>query len=87
MGDLYPGFSQPAFIVLTGPAGIPAPLAERINRAAAKVVEDPAFNKSMSSVRWSNHEGARTAEGTAEFIRVRREAWAKFVKEAGIEPE
>jgi tripartite-type tricarboxylate transporter receptor subunit TctC len=87
MSDVYPGFSQPAFVVLAGPAGIPPALAQRINRAAATVVENPAFNKDMSTVRWANHEGARTAAGTAEFIRARREDWAKFVREAGIEPE
>jgi hypothetical protein len=41
----------------------------------------------MASVRWANWEGARTVEGTLEFIRARREAWQKFIGEAGIEPE
>lgn len=85
--DLYPGFSQPSFVVLAGPAGMPDALAQRINRAVAAVVEDPKFNKDLSTVRWFNFEGARTVEGTAQYIRVQREAWAKFVKEAGIEPE
>jgi tripartite-type tricarboxylate transporter receptor subunit TctC len=87
MADLYPGFSQPAFVVLAAPAGMPPALAQRINRAAATVVEDSSFNKDMATVRWANWEGARSPEGTAEFIRERREAWGKFIKEAGIEPE
>lgn len=87
IADFYPGFTQPSFVVLAGPAGIPAALAQRINRAAASVVEDPKFNKDLSTVRWFNWEGARSVEGTAQFIRVQREAWGRFVKEAGIEPE
>ena len=87
IADFYPGFTQPSFIVLAGPAGMPAALAQRINRAAASVVEAPGFNKDLATVRWFNFEGARTVEGTAQYIRAQREAWARFVKEAGIEPE
>ncbi|MFM9971873.1 MAG: Bug family tripartite tricarboxylate transporter substrate binding protein [Burkholderiales bacterium] len=87
LAEIYPGYTQPSFVVLAGPAGIPPPLAQRINRAAAAIVEDPKFNKDLSSVRWFNWEGARSPEGTAQFIRVQREAWGRFIKEAGIEPE
>ena len=87
IADFYPGFTQPSFVVLAGPAGMPAGLAQRINRAAAAVVEDPKFNKDMSAIRWFNWDGARTVEGTLQYVRAQREAWAKFVREAGIEPE
>jgi tripartite-type tricarboxylate transporter receptor subunit TctC len=87
IADFYPGFTQPSFVVLAGPGGMPGALAQRINRAAATIVEDPKFNKELSTVRWFNFEGARTVEGTAQFIRVQREAWGRFIKEAGIEPE
>lgn len=87
IADFYPGFSQPSFVVLAGPAAMPVSLAQRINRAAASVVEDPRFNKDLSTVRWFNWEGARSLEGTAQYVRVHREAWAKFIKEAGIELE
>jgi tripartite-type tricarboxylate transporter receptor subunit TctC len=87
MTDFYPGFSYPSFVVLAGPAGLPDALAQRINRAAAAVIEDPKFNKDLSTLRWANWDGARTVEGTAQYIRAQREAWARFVKEAGIEPE
>jgi tripartite-type tricarboxylate transporter receptor subunit TctC len=87
VADFYPGFSQPAFVVLAAAAGMQPALAQRINRAAASVVEDPAFNHEMASVRWANWEGARTVEGTQEFIRTRREAWQKFIREAGIQRE
>jgi tripartite-type tricarboxylate transporter receptor subunit TctC len=87
LADFYPGFTQPSFVVLAGPTGISPAVAQRINRVAASVVEAPNFNKDLSTVRWFNWEGARTVEGTAQYIRTQREAWARFVKEAGIEPE
>ena len=87
IADLYPGFSQPAFVVLASPAGMPPALAQRINRIAATIVEDPSFNKEVGHVRFANHDGARTVEGTMEFIRGRREEWRNFIREAGIEPE
>jgi tripartite-type tricarboxylate transporter receptor subunit TctC len=87
MADLYPGFSQPSFVVLASPAGMAPALAQRINRIAAGIIEDPLFNKELSHIRFANHEGARTVEGTMEFIRTRRDAWQRFIKEAAIEPE
>lgn len=87
IADFYPGFTQPSFVVLAGPAALPGALAQRINRAAAAVVEDPKFNKDMSNIRWFNWEGARSVDGTAQYIRVQRAAWGRFVREAGIEPE
>jgi tripartite-type tricarboxylate transporter receptor subunit TctC len=87
IADLYPGFNQPSFVILASPAGMAPALAQRINRIAATIIEDPSFNKELSHVRFANHEGARTVDGTMEFIRTRREAWQKFIKEAGIEPE
>jgi tripartite-type tricarboxylate transporter receptor subunit TctC len=87
IADLYPGFSQPAFVVLAAPAGMAPALAQRINRIAATIVEDASFNKDVGHVRFANHEGARSVEGTMEFIRGRREEWQRFIREAGIQPE
>ena len=87
LASFYPEFNQPSFVVLAGPAGMPAELVQRINRATAGVVEAPNFNRDLASIRWRNVEGARTPEGTVEFIRRNREAWGKFVQEIGMKPE
>ena len=44
-------------------------------------VDDAALDRCLAAL------DVGTAAGTAEFIRARREDWAKFVREAGIEPE
>ena len=85
--DLWPDYEQPGFIVLVGPAGMNPVLAQRINRVAAQVVENPAFNQELEKLRWRNAGGASTPQGTAEALARNREAWGRFVKIAGIQPE
>jgi tripartite-type tricarboxylate transporter receptor subunit TctC len=85
--NLWPDYRQPAFIVLMGPGGMPAALALRINRASAAVVENPKFNQDLDKLRWRNVEGARTPQGTAEYMRRARADWGVFIKEIGLQPE
>lgn len=85
--NIYPDYKQPAFVVLVGPARMPAGLAERINKASASVVENPKFNQDLASLRWRNAAGAQTPQGTAELMRRARLEWGVFIKEAGITPE
>jgi tripartite-type tricarboxylate transporter receptor subunit TctC len=87
LNSVFPDFEQPSFVVLVGPAGMAPELTQRINRLAASIVENPKYNQDLASVRWRLLEGARTPQGTAEFIRAKREAWARFVKEIGLKPE
>ncbi len=87
LSALYPDFEQPAFVILAGPAGMAPELVQRINRASAAVIESPNFNQNLATVRWRNLEGARTPQGTVEFVRAKREAWARFVNVIGLKPE
>jgi len=82
----FPDFEQPSFVILAGPAGMAPELAQRINRLTASIVENPKFNQDLATVRWRNLEGARSLSGTVEFIRDKRQRWAAFIKEIGIEP-
>ena len=74
-------------IFLLGPAGMPADVVQRINAAAEAVVRDPQFNEQLRKLRWVNRDGARTPQGTAEYIRQTRERWGKFIQETGRKPE
>ncbi len=85
--SVYPGYRQPSFIVLVGPAGMPADLAERINRASATVVRNPRFNGDLAKLRWRNLEGARTPRQTAELLSRARADWGELIRETGITPE
>jgi len=87
IAEVFPGFSMMGAIVLLGPAGLPADIAQRLNRETDAVVRNPQFNEMLKSLRWQNVEGARSVPGTAEFMRALRERWAQFIAEAGRRPE
>jgi tripartite-type tricarboxylate transporter receptor subunit TctC len=87
VADVFPGFSMLGSIFLLGPAGIPAETVQRINREADAVVKNPLFNQQLKALRWQNVEGARTPQGAAEYIRLTRERWGKFIAETGRQPE
>jgi tripartite-type tricarboxylate transporter receptor subunit TctC len=83
----FPDYRQPAFIVLAGPAKMPANLTEQINRASAAVVQNPKFNADLARLRWRNVDGVRTPRETSELILKSRAEWGSLIREIGIEPE
>jgi tripartite-type tricarboxylate transporter receptor subunit TctC len=87
VAETFPGFEMRGGIFLLGPAGVPADVAQRVNAVAASVVSDPQFNQALKALRWQNLGGARTPQGTVEFIRETRERWARFIKDAGLTPQ
>jgi tripartite-type tricarboxylate transporter receptor subunit TctC len=74
-------------ISLLGPAGMSPDVVQRINAASDTVVRDPQFNQQLKSLRWQNRNGARSPQGTVEFIRDSRDRWGKFIAEIGRKPE
>jgi tripartite-type tricarboxylate transporter receptor subunit TctC len=80
-----PGFVVSSGFSLVGPAGIPRPIAEKLNDALAKAVRDPANRKALID------QGAEPVgnmiEEHAAIIRSEIEKWRKVIKEAGIEPQ
>jgi len=87
VADTFPGFSMRGSMFLLGPAGMSADIVQRINREADAVVRNPLFNQQLKRLRWQNSEGARTPEGTVQFIRETRERWTRFIAETGRQPE
>ena len=80
-----PGFVVSSGFGFVGPAGIPRPVAEKLNDALGKAVRDPANRKALID------QGAEpigsTIEEHAAIIRSEIEKWRKVVKNAGIEPQ
>jgi tripartite-type tricarboxylate transporter receptor subunit TctC len=87
VAETFPEFSMRGFMVLIGPAGMAADAVQKLNREAAAVVKDPKFTQELGKIYWFNFEGARTPQGTSEFIRRERETWGKLIREIGIEPQ
>ena len=82
--ETVPGFVVTSGFSLVGPAGIPRPVAERINGALAKAVYDPANAKMLA-------DGGAAPVGNsidehAAYIKSEIAKWQKAAKAAGIEP-
>ena len=87
VAETFPGFDMRGGIFLLGPANLPADIAQRISSASASVVRDPLFNQALKALRWQNTGGGRSPAEAAEFIRVQRERWGQFIRQAGVEPK
>lgn len=82
--ETVPGFVVTSGFSLVGPAGIPRPIAERINGALAKAVHDPA-NANMLADGGAAPVGNSIDEHAA-YIKTEIAKWQKAAKAAGIEP-
>ena len=79
-----PGFVVRSGFGFVGPAGIPRPIAQKLNDALVKAIRDPKNNKTLIE-RGADPVGS-TIEEHETFIRVEIDKWMKVAKAAGIEP-
>jgi tripartite-type tricarboxylate transporter receptor subunit TctC len=68
-----------------GPAGIPAPVVEKLNGALVAAIRDPANNKALIE-RGAEPIGS-TPQEHAATTRAEIEKWRKVAKDAGIDPQ
>jgi tripartite-type tricarboxylate transporter receptor subunit TctC len=80
-----PGFVVQSLFGFVGPAGIPRPIAERLNGALVAAVKDPQNNKGLIE-RGAEPIGSSIDEHAAS-IKSQVATWRKVAKEAGIEPQ
>ena len=80
-----PGFLVDFWYALLGPAGMPAPVVDRIQREVATLVTAPEMQQGLLG-QGCIASGGRPDELTA-LIRREYDTWAKLVKERGIKPE
>jgi putative tricarboxylic transport membrane protein len=82
---VMPGFDLLAWVGLFGPAGLPAPVAERLAAESQKILGNPALKARFLAA------GADTFwSGPQEFdayVKTELTKWTSLIKEAGIEPE
>jgi tripartite-type tricarboxylate transporter receptor subunit TctC len=86
IAQTYPGFDFIGWFVLVAPAGTPADIVEKANRALDGVLKDPEVRERMQKVGFYS-DGAGTPKSNAEYIRAQYDAWGKVVKEIGLERE
>ena len=80
-----PGFVVSSGFSFVGPAGIPRPIAVKLNDALAKSLRDPANAKSL--IDGGSEPVGNTIEEHAAIVKSEIEKWHKVVKAAGIEPQ
>jgi tripartite-type tricarboxylate transporter receptor subunit TctC len=77
-----PGFAVSSGFNFLGPAGIPRPIAEKLNSALAQAVHDPANRKQLIA-QGADPVGSSLDEHAA-FIKAEVEKWTKVAKQANI---
>ena len=70
---------------IIGPAGIPAPIIEKLNKAFNEILQDPDVMKAIADTGSQVRGGSPQA--FSQFIESERTKWAKVIKAAGIKPE
>jgi tripartite-type tricarboxylate transporter receptor subunit TctC len=80
-----PGYVVRSMFGFVGPAGIPRPIAEKLNHALVTALKDPKNNQALVSG-GADPVGSSIDEHAAA-IRSELAKWRKVAKEAGIEPQ
>jgi len=80
-----PGYVVRSLFGFIGPAGIPRPIAEKLNRALVTAIRDPQNNKTLIE-RGADPVGSPIDEHQA-IIRSEIAKWHKVAKAAGIDPQ
>ena len=82
IADAVPGYESTSWVLIMGPAKIPAAIADRLHKETVRALAFPDVKERLarmgSDVVGSSPQEART------FIRAELEKWAKTVKAAGI---
>ena len=87
IAETFPDFSMNAWVVLLAPRGTPAEILQRANRASDPIVKTPDFQNRLAQWGWYNMQGARTVQGTEEFIRVEGQRWGDLIRRIGLQPQ
>lgn len=80
-----PGFVVSSPFSFVGPAGIPRPIAERLNSALVKALQDPVNQKAL--IAQGAEPMGNTIDEHAALIKREIEKWRKVIKDAGIQPQ
>ena len=80
-----PGFDASTWWGLSGPAGLPRPIINRLNRDAAEILKSPAVREKFAELNIDLVPS--TPEELTERVRAEIPIFTKAMRDAGIEPE
>ena len=86
IAESVPGFEFIGWFALVAPAGTPAEIIERMNRAVDAALRDPEITTRMREAGMYS-EGPSTPQQTAAYIRAQLDEWGRIVREIGLQPE
>lgn len=82
IGEFYPGFKAETWNGLVGPAGLPAPVVERLAAEMAKLMKDAAFLDRLAKL--GLEPVATTPASFAADIRAEHAMWRDLIKSSGV---
>lgn len=86
IADTYPGYEDiTGWVALTGPAGLPREIAERINRAVQQALQAPEVRQRLAMFGLSPMP--MTVDQLRAFIPAEVSKWARLARAAQIHPE
>jgi tripartite-type tricarboxylate transporter receptor subunit TctC len=80
-----PAFDLVPWNAIFAPANTPKPVIDRLNRDLRAIIADPQIRQRLAAIGFDAFSS--TPEELDAFVREDFERWAKWVKDAGIEPE
>jgi tripartite-type tricarboxylate transporter receptor subunit TctC len=80
-----PGYDGSIWWGLLAPAGLPAPVVNKLNAEINAIVRDPEMAKRLSAE--AAEPVSTTAEAFGKLIAKDFEKWSRIAKQAGIRPE
>ena len=85
IADTVPGYESTSWVLLMGPAKIPAPAVEKLNKEAVRLLALPDIRERFA--RLGSIPVANSAADARKFIHAELAKWTKTVKAAGITSE
>jgi tripartite-type tricarboxylate transporter receptor subunit TctC len=85
IADTVPGYESTSWVVLMGPAKMPAPVVEKLNREAIRLLALPDVRERLA--RLGSVPVGNSAAEARKFIHAELAKWTKTVKAAGITSE
>jgi tripartite-type tricarboxylate transporter receptor subunit TctC len=83
--ETLPGFESIGWFALFGPAGMPAPVVERINADVNKVIQMPDIVARFADLGVYPNPGS--PKDAADFVTAQRALWKKVVQDVGLQPQ
>ena len=86
IADAVPGFDLTSWNGIFGPAGMPAPVVDRLNREVQAVLADAEVQGKLANLGFQVWP-SRTPDEFAKYVNDQLKHWTTLIKQAGIQPQ